>query len=119
MADEKRLYTVKQFIVILSLFLIAAFTAFAGETQPWEDALRPAENKEQVRDALDGDDIEVSVKDGWVYVTTQKPVNVKIFTILGQLITSETIRPGTKKIHISSRGIYILRAGAITRRITI
>lgn len=109
----------KRILIILSIFIIASLASYAGESQLWEDASRPNESREQIRDGIDGEEIEITVRDGWVYVTTPKPVTVKIFTILGQLITSETIRPGTKRIHISSRGIYILRAGTVTRRITI
>lgn len=109
----------KRILIILSIFIAATLASYAGESRPWEDASRPNESREQIRDGIDGEEIEITVRDGWVYVTTQKPVTVKIFTILGQLITSETIRPGTKRIHISSRGIYILRAGTVTRRITI
>ena len=109
----------KRILIILSIFITATLASYAGESRTWEDASRPNESREQIRDGIDGEEIEITVRDGWVYVTTQKPVTVKIFTILGQLITSETIRPGTKRIHISSRGIYILRAGTVTRRITI
>ena len=109
----------KRILIILSIFITATLASYAGESRPWEDASSPNESREQIRDGIDGEEIEITVRDGWVYVTTQKPVTVKIFTILGQLITSETIRPGTKRIHISSRGIYILRAGTVTRRITI
>ena len=109
----------KRILIILSIFITATLASYAGESRPCEDASRPNESREQIRDGIDGEEIEITVRDGWVYVTTQKPVTVKIFTILGQLITSETIRPGTKRIHISSRGIYILRAGTVTRRITI
>mgnify|MGYP004457212247 CR=1 FL=1 len=109
----------KRILIILSIFITATLASYAGESRPWEDASHPNESREQIRDGIDGEEMEITVRDGWVYVTTQKPVTVKIFTILGQLITSETIRPGTKRIHISSRGIYILRAGTVTRRITI
>lgn len=108
----------RHLIVILVMLITTTFAAYSGEAKPWEDTSRP-NDKEQVRDGIDNEEVEITVHDGWVYVTTQKPVTVKIFTILGQLITSETIKPGTKRIHISSRGIYILRAGTLTRRITI
>lgn len=99
--------------------LLAAITSWASDAQPWEEASRPADSREVIRETTENEDIEIDIKDGWVYVTTSKPVTIRIFTILGQQITSETIPAGTKRIHIASRGIYILRAGTITRRITI
>ncbi len=66
-----------------------------------------------------GDVLDITVKDGYVYVTTSKPVTVKIFSILGQLISQKTIQPGTSRTRITARGIYILKVGSVTRRITI
>ena len=55
----------------------------------------------------------------YIYLWSDKPVTVKLFSILGQLISQETVKPGLHRIRLASRGIYILRAGTTTRRITI
>ena len=68
---------------------------------------------------LDGDNPEIRVNEGYVYVTTSRTITVKVFSILGQLISEETIQPGISRFRLPSRGIYILKAGAITKRITI
>ena len=57
--------------------------------------------------------------DDYIYIHSDKPITVKLFSILGQLISQETVKAGTHRIHLKSRGIYILRAGTATRRITI
>ena len=62
---------------------------------------------------------EMTVSDGYIYLWSEKPVTVKLFSILGQLIAQETVKPGLHRLRIASRGIYILRAGTSTRRITI
>ena len=104
----------KRIIFILVLLFSSAAGIAAGEILPQDDG-----NHNYGREYIENEDIEINVKDGVVTVTTSKTVTIKIFTILGQMITSETIKPGTKKIHIESRGVYILKAGSITRRITI
>ncbi len=63
--------------------------------------------------------VHSTVKDGYIYITSTAPVTVKVFTILGQLISSETIPAGTHRLRINARGIYILKIGGSTRRITI
>ncbi len=100
------------------ILLLSALTlAPVSEAQRhWEEM----ESELVVTDHSDNTDIlDISVKDGYVYITTSKPVTVKIFSILGQLISQKKLQPGTTRTHITARGIYILKAGSITRRITI
>lgn len=65
------------------------------------------------------DDVEVAVRDGYIYVSLARPAQVKIFTILGQPVTQATLPAGTSRIKVPARGIYILKTGSATKRITI
>ena len=67
----------------------------------------------------DAEGPEVIVSEGYVYVSTTRPTTVKVFSILGQLISQETIQPGISRFRLPSRGIYILKVGTLTKRITI
>lgn len=71
------------------------------------------------REPSTADVLDITVKDGYVYVTTSRPVTVKIFSILGQLISEKELKPGTSRTRMTARGIYILKVGSQTRRITI
>lgn len=106
--------------IIITATLLAALivpgTALHAQRQ-WEEMEGAPAAVERVDASADG--IDITVKDGYVYVTTDKPVTVKIFSILGQLISQKTVQPGTWRTHITARGIYILKAGSVTRRITI
>ena len=68
---------------------------------------------------IDAENPDVRVSEGYVYVTTTRSVTVKVFSILGQLISQETIQPGISRFRLPSRGIYILKVGTLTKRITI
>lgn len=103
-------------LTVISL-ICAASALMPAAARPWEEASRRDAPQSEIQ--IDSEQIDITVKDGWVYITTQKTVQVKIFNILGQIISSETIQPGTHRFHLSARGIYILKAGGITRRITI
>lgn len=65
------------------------------------------------------DAIDIVVRGRSIYVTVSRPIQVKIFTILGQLIVQQNLSAGTTRLNVSARGIYILKAGDVTRRITI
>ena len=88
-----------------------------GATATWEEVNAPAPATTQTIE-MDSD-TQMAVAEGYIYLWTEKPVTVKIFSILGQLITQETIKPGLHRIRLSARGIYIVRVGQSTRRVTL
>jgi hypothetical protein len=61
----------------------------------------------------------IATAGGYIYIETSKPVDVKLFTILGQLIERRQVDAGLHRIHIGSRGIYLVKVGAVTRRVVI
>ncbi len=67
----------------------------------------------------DNDRIDIVVRDGFIYISTTRPTNIKIFSILGQLISSTRVPAGTTKLKVPSRGIYILKTDTYTRRLTV
>jgi hypothetical protein len=98
--------------------LLIAFTMVAATaSSAWEKLSQ--RDTAGIVELLDGDQIEVTVRDGMVYVFTAQPVVVSIFSILGQPITKTTVAPGGARFRLPTRGIYILKAGNTTRRITI
>ena len=54
-----------------------------------------------------------------VFVTVGRTTTGKFVSIHGQPILCATLQPGTSRFRVGARGIYILKIGSITRRITI
>lgn len=65
------------------------------------------------------DAVEVEVRDGYIYVAASKPVTVKILSIVGRTVSEQKLPAGVSRLKISARGIYILKAGDKTMRVTI
>lgn len=108
----------RRFIVIL-LVALAVIVA-EGATQRWETVDTPPRvlvERQYTGDEIEG--VEVAVSEGYIYVAAEAPVEVRVFTILGQLISQERLEAGIHRFHMRSRGIYILKIGSQTRRITI
>ena len=63
--------------------------------------------------------VDIAVRDGYIYVTTNKATTVKLLSIVGQTISSQNIQAGISRIKVPARGIYILKAGDTTLRVTI
>lgn len=61
----------------------------------------------------------VTVQDMYIYVELDQPTQVKLFTILGQPVSQMQLPAGTSRFRVNARGIYILKIGSATRRITI
>lgn len=103
--------------LILCLVLVLA-TAFGSRAalRTWEESERFPVHVEQVAQP---DEVAVAVHDGYVYVLVRQTTHVKLFTLLGQVIVQDTLAPGVYRYKLSARGIYLLKAGTSTRRITL
>lgn len=114
MTGMKRL----RFIIICFVMALCGVSASLAAPAPtWEEVSVPLPAVTQTMEP-DGD-MELAVHDGYIYIRSERAVTVKIFSILGQLISQETVKPGLHRIRLNSRGIFILRAGTTTRRITL
>ena len=62
---------------------------------------------------------KVGSADKCIYIAVEQKVEVKVFTILGQMVITQTLEPGVYRLPITSRGIYIVKIGSATHRIII
>lgn len=106
--------------LIISIIFMAVATSMFAAPRAWEEVNRlPGVQTEQRVDATADDGVYTTVSDGYVYVVVRQRTTVKIFTILGQLIVQDTLQPGIYRYKLTSRGIYLLKVGSITRRVTL
>ncbi|MDE6042734.1 MAG: T9SS type A sorting domain-containing protein [Muribaculaceae bacterium] len=100
-------------IIILLAAASAVMPLAAAPVRVWENIeLVAPDNDSPVR-------LEARVKDGYVYITLSRRTQVKIFTILGQTVSQAELPAGTSRLRMDGRGIYILKAGDTTVRITL
>ena len=69
-------------------------------------------------DARSTDGIEIYQRNGAIIIRTQHTVQVKVFTILGQLVSQATLSPGASELRLN-RGIYMIKIGNITQKVAI
>ena len=104
------------------LAIIILLISAAGANVALADTRTPLWETVEVHDEVPGsvnDPIEVETRDKKIYITTTRPVEVSVYTILGQLITKRKIAPGTVRLTLGTRGVYILRTETTTRRINL
>ena len=71
-----------------------------------------------VTDSRAGDGVEIYQRSGAIIIKTQHAIQVKVFTILGQLVSQATLQPGASEIRLN-RGIYLVKVGNITQKVAI
>lgn len=99
-------------ILILSLILTAlAIGSPMVFAKGWEV---PKTERTDARQAANNSDIEIKTARGVIIVTANHPSQIKVFTILGQLITSENLPAGTFQFTVPAHGVYIIKAGDLT-----
>ncbi len=105
----------RQFVLITVILLSALLST--GAAPRWEAVDSPGRIFTEQK--AETEITDVAVRDSCIYVTSTRQVNVKVFTILGQLISQATLPAGTHRLQMSAKGIYILKLGTTTRRVTI
>lgn len=105
---------VKYLYVLLVAAMIVAMAMPAYAAVPsWEQTAIVA------ADSSDGERFDVRGRDGYIFVTTDHQVTVKLFSILGQLISQQTLQPGVWRLRVKARGVFILKTDTTTRRVTV
>lgn len=71
-----------------------------------------------LKSVAQGGEIEVRVGPGCLVVSTSQQIQIKVFTILGQIVSNETIPAGVSRLNLS-HGVYIVKAGDLTCKIAV
>lgn len=64
-------------------------------------------------------EVEISGKDGEIVIKTNRRIQVRVFTILGQLVNQATLNPGENHLRVNSRGIYIVKVENRTQKVAL
>ncbi len=104
--------------LILTLAALLLGAVLWGSTPKWEAVGRMLPT-DQTSDISGAALREVRVADGYVYVAIVQESDVKVVTILGQTVACQRLRPGSYRMKLPSRGVYLLKVGDSTRRITL
>lgn len=104
------------FVLTLTLLMLAAGPFGLAAARTWE----PVKSEQSDLKSLAKDtDLEIKAGNGHIYVTANRQVQIKIFSILGQQISSETLSAGTHRLTGTPHGVYIIKAGDLTCKVVI
>lgn len=102
-------------LVTVMLASIAVMMPLSSFAKGWEPVRTDVSGLNSV--ARDND-VEIRVSPGHVVVVASQSVQIKVFTILGQIVSSETLPAGISRLPLS-HGVYIVKVGDLTCKIAV
>ena len=108
----------RRFLVILALMMAMASTTVATAKVQWRETPTEVQGK-SLTDPRNTDGVEIFQRNGTIIIRTQRVVQVKVFNILGQLVSQATLQPGTSELRLNTRGIYLVKIGNITQKVAL
>ena len=108
----------RRFLVILTLMMAMASTTVATAKVQWRETTTEVQGK-SLTDPKVTDGVEIFQRNGTIIIRTQRPVQVRVFTILGQLVSQATLPAGTSELKLNTRGIYMVKGGSITQKVAL
>lgn len=103
--------------VVVSALVMPGLDARAQ--MQWHEVNGSSASVPSLNNPDESDGVEIAVSDGAIIVRTPQKVEVRVFTILGQLVSQATLNAGTSELKISSRGIYIVKIGNLTQKVAL
>lgn len=107
---------IRKILTLSAIAIIAALPAFGARS--WE-SLKNTDRLPQSRIVKQTVDIEVRSAGSRIIVTTSRPVQVRVFSILGQLISQETLPAGTSMLELNMHGVFIVKIGDTTCKVAL
>ena len=113
--SQARRFTRIAAILLLGLAALCPASLLAAPSK-WETIKSERSDLKSV--AKDGD-IEIKVAKGVVVISSPRPLAVKVYSILGQLISKENLPAGTSQFSVQAHGVYIIRTGDLTCKVAL
>ncbi len=108
----------RRLLAILSIILALGLGNTALAEVQWHETNREVQGK-AINDPRTSDGIEIYGSKGTITIVTTKRITVRVYTILGQMVSQAILQPGTSELRLGSRGIYLVRIGNMTHKVAI
>ena len=103
--------------IVTMVLMLGLCNAVQAEIQ-WHETNREVQGK-VLNDPRTSDGIEIYGSNGVITIVTPKRITVRVYTILGQMISQAVLQPGTSELRLGSRGIYLVRIGNLTQKVAL
>ncbi|MBR5102085.1 MAG: T9SS type A sorting domain-containing protein [Muribaculaceae bacterium] len=104
--------------ILLLLVLLQICIPVATAQLQWRESTTKVQGKSLTDPALT-DGIEIYGANGVITIKTVHRFQVRVFTILGQLVSQATLNAGVSELRINARGIYLVKIGNLTQKVAL
>lgn len=101
------------YLIFAGLCLFSHFTCEAAKWEPVKE--ERADSKTIVKET----EFEIKTASSTIIITSNHSAKIQIFTILGRLVSSDTIPAGTSQLILPAHGIYLVKIGGITCKVAV
>ena len=101
-------------LCVASAFLLA-LPAYSAPTK-WET---PKTERTDGKTIIKDSDTEIKAARGIIVINSNKPTQLKVYTILGQLVSRENLPAGQSQLTLSAHGVYIIKTPELTCKVAL
>ncbi len=105
-----------KYILVVLASLCLTTTAYASP-KGWEPV--KSENVSSAKSVMKDTDLEIKAAPGLILISNSSQVQIKVFTILGRLVSNETLPPGNSRLQLPTHGVYIVKVGDLTCKVAV
>lgn len=114
---QRHLLMMRRWMAILTVVTGLALSNVASAQLQWRETREVTGRSLTDPRATEG--IEIYGSSGTITIRTTRRIQVRVFTILGQNVSTAVLNPGTAELRIGSRGIYIVKIGNLTQKVAL
>ncbi len=103
------------FCLCLTFSLSISIPSLAASNK-WET---PKTERTDAKTIIKDADTEIKAARGVIIIHSSKPTQVKVYTILGQLVNRENLPAGQSQLNLSTHGVYIIKTPELTCKIAL
>lgn len=108
----------RSLVIFVMLFSLLFGGYASAQLLQWREIQHKVQGRSLV-DPAQTDGVEIFGKDGTITIRTQRKITVKVFTILGQLVSQASLNVGSSELKVGLRGIFIVKIGNITQKVAL
>ena len=102
--------------IIMTCVAVAMTAGASSSPSKWEPLKT---ERTDAKTVVKETELEIKTASSTIIITSSHSVQIKIFTILGRLVNSETLSPGTNQITLPAHGVYLVKIGNLTCKVAI
>lgn len=112
------MHKLHSYIVVLLIFAAALAISIPAGAAPnkWETVKT---ERTDAKTVVKETEVEIKTASSTIIVSSNHSVQIKIFTILGRMINSETLPAGTNQLVLPAHGVYIVKIGNLTCKVAV